>query len=81
MLYTTRIILHHDDIIYYGRRPSFMTGDFKTDGETGGGGGEKRRADESPRIHLILQIGLQGCEVDHDDDFHRTPSCCRHCRH
>jgi len=60
-----------------------MAGDFKTDGETGGGGGEKRRADESPRrrIHLILQIGLQGCEVDHDDDFHRTPSCCRHCRH
>jgi len=60
-----------------------MAGDFKTDGETGGGGGEKRRADENPRrrIHLILQIGLRGCEVDHDDDFHRTPSCCRHCRH
>lgn len=59
MLYTTRIILHHDDIIYYGCRPSFMAGDFKTDGVTGGGGGKKRRADESlrRRIHLILQIG------------------------
>jgi hypothetical protein len=75
MLYTTRT-LHDDDIIYYGRRPSFMAGDFKTDGCAGGSGGEKHRADESPcrRIHLILQIGLQGCEVDHDDDFHRPPS-------
>lgn len=47
-------------------------GDFKTGGS--GNGGEKERAAESPgRIHLILQIGLQGCEVDHDDDFHHRP--------
>jgi len=53
-----------------------MAGDFKTDGGAVGSGGAKRRAGESPRrrIHLILQIGLQGCEVDHDDDFHRPPS-------
>lgn len=39
---------------------------------------EKESSEPSPRIHLILQIGLRGCEVDHDDDFHPL---CIHRRH
>lgn len=80
-------ITRHNNNISYGRGVdrAFTVGDFKTgrrdgdrpggrtDGWDGMGRDEKESSEPSPRIHLILQIGLRGCEVDHDDDFH--PLC------